>query len=184
MAKAKHQNQDATTTDQPATDIAPQDQAAMATVTLPEDSAGADQADDCLMAHELLAYLDSTGTPDTTLKPLAAWVKGNGGDDVTAYELFRHMEAQDVTQGTLRKAGKHLFGEEFEPSCAVEQVPADEIVRLRQENERLHERIKALVAERNTAQKQVQYLEAKVADVTGQMNYLQVGRREQPVGIG
>lgn len=94
-------------------------------------------------ARELLDYLAVTGTPAKKLREAEKWLIDNG-KQTTCEQMYRHLEAHDlqdgVQLGTLRKAGKFCFGDGYEPERGVSQVPAEEMVKLREENEQLKKR--------------------------------------------
>lgn len=124
----------------------------------------------------LLAYLVETGTSANRLRPLEAWLKDN--PKATADDLYRHMEQSCTYQGTLRKAGKWVFGDTFEPENVVKQAPADEMLRVRQENERLKSNIGSLESDKLGYINQNKYLQEQIADLTRKISFLKMGKTQ------
>lgn len=83
----------------------------------------------------LIAHLRETGTPPERLLPLENHLVENPG--ASAEILYRKMDAEHAPLGTLRKAGKFAFGASFEPDEVNAKAPAEEIVRLREVNQKL-----------------------------------------------
>lgn len=129
-------------------------------------------------AAELLRHLRETGMParlDARRADLdEVWLKAH--EAAPASDLYRHLEATGAKAGTLRRAGKFVWGPEFEPISVVQQAPADELLRLREENARLADNNRALTAEKLGLQQANNYLRDQLNDLTRQVTYLKVGR--------
>lgn len=131
----------------------------------------------------LLAYLAETGTSANRLRPLEVWLKEN--PKATADDLYRHMEQTCQYQGTLRKAGKWLFGDAFEPENVVKLAPADEMLRVREENERIKSNVAGLQADKLGLINQNKFLQEQIAELTRQISFLKMGKsREELAQIG
>lgn len=134
-------------------------------------------------AGAMLAYLAETGTSAGRLRPLEAWAKEN--PKATADDLYRHMETTCAYQGTLRKAGKWIFGDTFEPEDVVKQAPADEMLRVREENERIKSNVAGLQADKLGLINQNKFLQEQIAELTRQVSFLKMGKsREELAQIG
>jgi len=132
---------------------------------------------------QLVAYLKDSGTPFARLRPLEEWAKAN--PEATAEDLYRHMEASGSSQGTLRKAGKWVFGAEFEPENVVKDAPADEMLRLREENENFRGRIAELQSDSLGRINQLKYKDDQIAELTRKITFLSMGKsREELAQIG
>lgn len=126
----------------------------------------------------LLAYLKDTGTPDRTLHRIEDWLHAPEHADATADALYRWLsdEAEGFNPGTVRKAGKWAFGPTFEPAAVVEQAPADELLRLRQENEVLRGNVATLSAEKLGLTQANAHLRDRLNTLQGQVRYLSLGK--------
>ena len=87
-------------------------------------------------AGELMAHLLETGTNPEKMQSAQRWIRENPSS--SAIELLRYLEDAEerleppINPGTLRKAGKWLWGDSWEPTSET-PVPADELERLRGE---------------------------------------------------
>ena len=131
-------------------------------------------------ATDLLEHLRQTGTPEKTLLPHLTWAKQ---ESATAEDLYRRLEEAQVNEGTLRKAGKFVFGAEFEPAAAVLLAPADELLRLRGENESLKNQLAASQADRLGLTNRVKYLTDRMEELTQQVSFLKVGRSPEDLAL-
>lgn len=151
----------------------------------PATSALVDPALPVKTADQLVKYLTESGTSPSRLATVAGWVKDNPG--ATADHLYRHMEQTVLFHGTLRKAGKWIFGAEFEPESVVKQAPAEELLRLRGENDQLQAKVKELQAANLGLMSANRYLKDQVDDLSKKIAYLSIGKTKtelETVGIG
>lgn len=146
-----------------------------------EKSAIAEAAAKVATAFDLLAYLHESGTSDIKMQPARDWLNENG--DTTAEGLFREYLDQaeihgdaPINVGTLRKAGKWLWGNTWEPEQAVLQNPSEEIGRLRGQIANLEGQLTSKGAELTGARQQRDHLQQRVAELSGQVGFLRVGR--------
>lgn len=129
---------------------------------------------------ELLAHLLATGTPMQKLDEAREWLAAN--PTATAEKTFRYMEEAEeyghkpVNIGTLRKAGKFLWGATWEPESAVLQAPADEIRKLRQQVATLEMQLSMKNSEKAAMAMQIAHMETRLKELGGQVDYLKVGR--------
>ena len=130
-----------------------------------------------MKGEELLAYLESSGTPTDLVRQY----RRNMPKDSTAEDVYRQMEADNasVSEGTLRKAGKFVWGPDFEPNRAEPVGAAEELLRLRQENDQLHARVATLNADRKASSHRVTFLEEEIRRLTSQVNFLKAGRSRE-----
>ena len=134
-------------------------------------------------ARALLDALLKTGTPPERLIGAEKWLAEREGEG-SAELCYRHLESQldmpeGVTLGTLRKAGKLVFGDAFEPETAAQQAPAEEVVRLRAENENLRRQLVQANAEKTSYLKQRDLANERSARMTEKVRALKAGRTQQ-----
>jgi hypothetical protein len=118
------------------------------TTILPNDRVG--ESNDKL-ASDLIDHLRETFTPAEVLQQFEPFLREN--HNAKAEPLYRLMVAAEMEGrlniGTLRKAGKWIWGVTFEPAPSGETLtPSGELERLRQENAQLHARVATLTAEK------------------------------------
>lgn len=132
-------------------------------------------------AIELLDALVASGTPPKNL----LFARGAFMDrdrEATAEECFRLLEAAEdhghepVNVGTIRKAGKWLWGSGWEPESAVLLAPADEIRRLRGEVANLDGQIAAANTTIGGLRHQIAYQGDKIKDLSSKVDWLRAGR--------
>lgn len=146
-----------------------------------EDTLMADPA--AAPARELMVHLLETGTPNKLLKGVEdKFLRAT--PKATAEDLYRHLEAEGVaTPGTLRKAGKWIWGPTFEPESVVAQAPEEEITRLRRENEVLSNSNRTLSAEKLGLTNANTHLQQRVNDLQSQVAYLSQGRSPAELSV-
>lgn len=138
---------------------------------------------DAPKAKQLVGHLKESGTPTGRLRVLEAWVKDH--QEASAEDLYRWMDSENLPTGTLRKAGKFIFGTEFEPEKLVQMAPADELLRLRQENDQLQARNAALSAEKLGLTQANQYLRDDNEVLTRKVAFLTHGKsKEELAAVG
>ena len=131
-------------------------------------------------AVEFLAFLLESGTNNDKLIPARAWLAQNDG--ATAEQCFRFLEAAEehgyapTAQGTLRKAGKWLWGSTWELEAAVLQNPTDEINKLRGQAANLEGQMTAKNADLASTKSQNAYLLKELAELRRQNDYLKLGK--------
>ena len=124
---------------------------------------------------EVLLFLKASGTPIDRTRPLEDWLKTNQA--ATAKDFYAQMQATlSPYIGTLRKAGKRVFGFEFEPEEAHKSAPADELLDLKRQNDRLQHQISSLNAEKLGLSNRVVYLENRCDELIKENSYLKMGR--------
>ena len=124
-----------------------------------------------LPATELISHLDATGTSPQRLKPFIEWAKEQG-DKATAGDLYRHLEEQGVPAGTLRKAGKWVHGDGFEPERAAITNPSDEITQLRETVARLEAKVREGQSRSLGLQKANNFLREQNEELTKKVAYV------------
>lgn len=129
-------------------------------------------------AKDVVDYLRDTGTGGSKLRTIEGYAKGN--ESLSGDELYRWMEREGskhgIFLGTLRKAGKFLYGDAFEPEQSVLRAPEEEIIRLRLENESIKDQLAAACAAKAGMEKQVQYLREHLADKDRQLQWQKLGQ--------
>ncbi len=141
---------------------------------------------------DLIKHMKDTGTPWERLRLLEPWVRANPGkphEPVTGENLYRHMEAMtesgELTIGTLRKAGKFVFGPDFDPERVVAQAPTEEMQRLRSEADTYRNECECLRSEKIGLNLQNQFLREALDKAVSQISYLKTGRsKEELASIG
>lgn len=126
-------------------------------------------------ATELLAYLQTSGTNPHKLESYERFAREHG-KDFAADALYRHMEVMGMANGTLRKAGKWVFGDSFEPGSVSEGSDKDEIARVREECAQIKSRNQDLVAERNGYMNRAAYLQGQVEKLSAENAWLRMGK--------
>jgi len=119
---------------------------------------------DTRTGHDLLAYLTQTGSGPARLRRIGGFL--HDSPKISAEELYREMEEAEpaFSMGTLQKACKFVFGEQAEPTTLVQSNPADELARLRSENENLKRSIADRDAKNAMLAKRLELERTKVAD--------------------
>jgi hypothetical protein len=134
-------------------------------------------------AADLLSYLKETGTGESRTRPFDAWLKAHQG--ATGKELYDHLAAVKCPVGTLRKAGKWLYGDEFEPEQIVKQAPEEEILRLRAENENLRRQLSETSANHLGTLRALEHERTKVREYTNELSMYKMRHRpNDPKDIG
>lgn len=118
------------------------------------------------LGQKLVAHLKDTGTSASRLKPIESHVNNLKGE-VDENGLYEWLESQHVPYGTLKKAGKFLFGPEFCPKLNESHVPTEELEALRVENENLKSQIASMNAERSRMERRHK---AEVEDLKHKLN--------------
>jgi hypothetical protein len=127
----------------------------------------------------LVAYLAETGTPEATTSVLERYCDEHDG--ATAVALYQHLDstgaATDHRAGTLRKAGKWIYGPTFEPEKLVEQAPSQELAKVRQELSTVRDQLRAAQADNHALAGELRVQRERVQDYTRQitMYRLQLG---------
>lgn len=121
-----------------------------------------------------------SGTPPEKLKFARAWLNTN--PNATAAEFCeRLLNSEDMGEpaiafNTLRKAGKWVYGDMWEPESAAFHSPNDELLRARQEIANLQMQAKIHQSNAASLQQQIKYLTEQSAMVASQRDYLKMGR--------
>lgn len=136
---------------------------------------------------ELLAYLIETGTNPQKMAHAQLWLADH--PDSTAEQFFRYIEDPDeghmqIALGTVRKAGKWLWGDTWEPEAAALQSPSEEIMKLRGQLAGAEGQLAAKNAEIAGLKNQQAYLEGRIKELGAENDYLKVGRRPEDIGPG
>lgn len=126
-------------------------------------------------ARLLLLYLARTGLVGKPIRELNGWLTEQS-PDVTAEHLYDHMNAVQFKMGSVRRACKWIWGPTHEPASLVQQAPADELLRLRSENERLLSNNQNLAAEKLGLQHRVNYLQEQLDEATRKVSFLSIGK--------
>ena len=127
---------------------------------------------------ELLAFLLESGTPAANLAAADRWLKGHAG--ASALDVYRFLEEAhehgQINIGTLRKAGKWLWGAAWEPESAMAQAPAEEIHRLREQVATYESQTAIRNTELAAMKTRIDYLEREAVRLQSENNYLRAGR--------
>jgi hypothetical protein len=133
-------------------------------------------------AKALVGFLSETGTPSGKLKSAQEWLKEN--PEGTAGELYQHLESKGVVLlGTLRKAGKFVYGDSFEPKTNT-IVPEDELAGLRMQVERLKKDLDSVNAQNLSQQRQIKAMGAKNNELTTELQALRGTRHPEDAYAG
>lgn len=128
-------------------------------------------------ARQLLSHLGRTGLGPKYIREFNNWL-AEQSEDTTAETLYERMVATQFKPGTIRRACKWIWGPTAEPESLTQQAPADEILRLRSENERLIANVQALSADKLGLTNQNHYLREQLDEATRKISFLSVGRSQ------
>jgi hypothetical protein len=133
-------------------------------------------------AKALVGFLSETGTPTGKLKAAHEWLKANA--EGTAGDLYQHLESSGaVLLGTLRKAGKFVYGDSFEPKTNT-IVPEDELAGLRMQVERLKKDLESVNAQNLAQGRQIKAMGAKNNELTTELTALRGPRHPEDAYAG
>ena len=148
-----------------------------------QPSQAAKQTPPVRTVQALFDYMLETGTPLKRLEAGKLHLADN--PNATAEAIYHILEASGVQLGTLRKAGKWLWGDGFEPETAATQVPAEELVRLREENAQLKRDMAKVNTEKLAYFRQRNSAQEKIAELTRQIRLIKAGKpREELIAAG
>lgn len=125
------------------------------------------------LASALIAYLVGSGTNPQKLAPFEAWSKEQG-ENLPAEALFKRFEEAGISQGTLLKAGKWVYGPTYRIEAATSQTA--EALQLRGELDQLNARLQTTVSERNGYMNRVAYLEGAMEKLQQELQWAKMGR--------
>lgn len=139
---------------------------------------------------DLLEYLVSSGTNPVKMAHVREWLSANPG--ATAVATFRYLESaeengQPTSQGTLRKAGKWVWGSAWELESAVLQAPAEEIKNLREKVATLEGQLGSKNNEVASLRSQIAFLQEANGKLGSQVDFLKSGKSPEElrsIGIG
>ena len=137
---------------------------------------------------QLLDNLAETGTSPAKLVHARNWILDN--PDASAEKCFRYLETSEefgappIALGTLRKAGKYIWGNGWEPESAVFQAPQEEMKRLREQVCDLQNDLAKKNGEVVMLKNQLGYLEGQVKTLGSENDHLKVGRTAADFGPG
>jgi len=140
--------------------------------------------------RDLLDNLLISGSPPKKLAEAEKWLAEQpNGNDTPAEALYRHLEAYSgpdaITIGTLRKAGKFVFGDGFEPEHGEPYVPAEELTKLRSEIERLKRTNEQLNRDKVSYLKQRDLAQERCNELSRKVQILSAGRpRQELIDMG
>lgn len=124
--------------------------------------------------EQLLDWLESTGTGESRLRPARDAVRRL--PHLGAEEVLALLEQSGCPVGTLRKAGKHVHGEDWEPARLVPADAAEELKLLREEVKLLRQaKADAAALARGTVNAN-NALRDRVAELTQQVAFLKFGK--------
>jgi hypothetical protein len=124
--------------------------------------------------RNVLNYLVSTGTNPDRLEPGRKALEEK--PDATSEEVYKALEGAGVALGTLRKAGKYIWGDAWEPNEEGKAVSQDELTRLREENAQLRGQLEQANASKLGFQKQRDHFEKKLNDAVNENRILRAGK--------
>ena len=142
-------------------------------------------------AIELLDYLIGSGTNPKKLADDRAFYSDR--PEATALEAFRYLESAEergdvaTSPGTLRKAGKWLWGNAWELESAVLQAPAEEIKNLREKVAVMEGQMIGKNNEVASLRSQIAFLQETNGNLARQVDFLKAGRTTEElrsIGIG
>lgn len=126
----------------------------------------------------LLAHLVSTGTNPDRLEAGKALLKEK--PDATGDEVYKALETSGVALGTLRKAIKFVRQDEAaEPDSINAAAPADELLRLRGENEQLRKQLDQANFAKLATTKERDFTVEKNKDLANQVRILRAGKSHE-----
>ena len=140
-------------------------------------------------ALDFLDHLVATGTPARNL--IDARLHFTDQPDATAEQCFRFLESaadrgkEPINPGTIRKAGKWLWGNAWEPQNADQLAPADEMRKLRERVADLESQLTKRNAENVNLQRHNQFLRDKANTQAKDIEWLKQGRSADDLaGVG
>lgn len=140
-----------------------------------------------LAGQLLIDYLVETGCPLKPLTDARAWLKDN--PSANADKLYLHMEAHDdidgVSLGTLERAGRWVYGDGHQVHRGAEQAPAEELAKLRGENEQLRRSLEQTSAQKRAYMLQRDIAQERANDATRKLQILRSKfDREDLINLG
>lgn len=138
------------------------------------DAADTPEAPAPRSAAELAAHLKATYSPPRVVAEMEAWAKSH--PEASAADAYAQLERGGAKVGTLAKAGKFAFGDDFAPETAGKAAPADELAALRAENERHRRRIGQLEADLAGTKRREALLQDQLNSRTSQLQLVNAGR--------
>jgi cell division protein FtsB len=137
-----------------------------------------------ILAKDMIEWLAETGTNPEKLRAAKEWLMGVPSDPAPSGEaLFRFLEfaTPPTAQGTLRKAGKRLWGSEWELEAAVLESPLEEIGKLRGQIANLEGQQAARTADLTGTKQQNAMLETRLAKMQQQLDFLKLRAKPEDI---
>ncbi len=127
-----------------------------------------------------------SGTNPDKLRGARDWLQDN--PTATCADFLHMLEDPPegipaTAHGTLRKAGKWVFGPLWEPETAVQQAPGEEIARLRGQVNTLEDQIRGMNAQRGHLESRIRFLDQENKRLTGEVDYLRTGKTQQELAV-
>jgi hypothetical protein len=125
-------------------------------------------------AKDMLDFMLTDGTPPHIIEKFDAWMSVNpDGSASVLYHEMNEMEQNTVINiGTLRKAGKWIWGESFEPDQYLKQLPGDELVRAREELAQVKTQLRAANSDKAILKSEVDFIKRQKEDMLRELTFL------------
>lgn len=139
------------------------------------------------LAKALLAHLSDPAPGATSPQRLAViqdYVNKQPNPDlVTAEHVYGHLKTLAFPRGTLRKVGRWIWGDHFEPDEGLTAHPAEELARLRSEIAQLRKILDEQSSRLLGLEAQVTIKDKLIGELTGQNTVLRQGRTAQELAL-
>lgn len=135
-------------------------------------------------AAEVLGHLRETGTPRALLEGADEWIESH--KDAQGAAFYEWLAARPgMYGGTIKKAGKFVFGSQFEPETAIPKSHQDKMDAMRDEIERLKEQLTRANTDKLSYIRQRDIANEKAQEMTRKVMALKVGKsRDELVAAG
>jgi len=133
--------------------------------------------------YEWLIGPESGSDPEKLAESLD-WLRrhpGATGAEYVAWLQCPDADCDPVSPGTVRKAGKHVYGDTWEPEVGLATAPGEEIARLREQVATLNAQIARAAASRGNLEARLAYLEEEHKRLTTECEYLRTSRTQQEI---
>jgi hypothetical protein len=136
-------------------------------------------------AIEFLNWLQSSGCPAKNLMAARMHFQGKAEQAIRAglpqeksEAAFRYLESAEergdpaTNEGTLRRGGKRIWGDGWDLESAMQNAPAEEMKKLREENAQLQGQLAAKNSEIASLRAEIEYQKDKLKENARQLDYL------------
>lgn len=133
---------------------------------------------------EVLEHLRATGTPRALLEGADEWIETH--KDANGAAFYEWLAARPgMYQGTIKKAGKLVFGSQFEPETFIPQSHQDKMEAQQAEIEMLKGQLQQANTEKLSYIRQRDMANEKAVDMTRKVMALKIGKsRDELIAAG